>query len=57
MQHLVQEKIDEIDNQYRSILYVNWQESGTFEDGIPTDTVSFWSLLFTLLHSVFVEER
>ncbi|CAB3986321.1 zinc finger MYM-type 6-like [Paramuricea clavata] len=43
MQHLIHEKIDEIDNQYRSILYVNWQESGTFEDGIPNDTISFLS--------------
>lgn len=41
MQHLIHEKIEEIDNQYRSILYVNWQESGTFEGGIPTDTVNF----------------
>ena len=43
MQHLINEKVQEIDNQYRSILYVDWQESGVFKDGIPTDAVSFWS--------------
>ena len=43
MQHLINEKVQEIDKQYRSILYVNWQESGVFKDSIPTDAVSFWS--------------
>ena len=43
MQHLINEKVQEIDNLYRSILYVDWQESGVFKDGIPTDAVSFWS--------------
>lgn len=43
MQHLIHEKIDEIDYQYHSILYVNWQESGTYQGGIPTDIVSFWA--------------
>ena len=43
MQHLINEKVQEIDNQYRSILYVDWQESGVFKDGILTDAVSFWS--------------
>lgn len=43
MQHLINEKIQEIDNQYRSILHVNWNENGVFKDGIPTEAVSFWS--------------
>ena len=28
MQHLINEKTNEIDNQYRSILYVSWNENG-----------------------------
>ena len=36
MQHLINEKLQEIDSQYRSILYVNWNENGVFKDGIPT---------------------
>ena len=43
MQHIINEKIQEIDDQYRSILYVNWSENGVFKDGIPTEAVSFWS--------------
>ncbi len=43
MQHLIREKFEEIDNQYRSIQYVDWQESRVFKDGIPPDAVSFWS--------------
>ena len=43
MQHLINEKIQEIDNQYRSILYVDWKETNVFKDGIPDDAVSFWS--------------
>ena len=43
MQHHINEKVQEIDNQYRYILYVDWQESGVFKDGIPTEAVSFWS--------------
>ena len=29
------------DNQYRSILYVNWNENGVFKDGVPAEAVSF----------------
>ena len=43
MQHLINEKIAEIDNQYRSILSVDWKETNVFKDGIPTEAVSFWS--------------
>ena len=43
MQHLIQEKVSEIDNQYRNILYINWQDSPVFPDGIPSDAVGFWS--------------
>ena len=43
MQHLINEKLQEIDNQYRRILYVNWNENGVFKDGIPSEAVSFWS--------------
>ena len=53
MIHLAEEKIDEIDNQYRSILYVDWQESGIFEEGIPSDSVSFWSGVLTYRNGGF----
>lgn len=44
MQHLIEEKIDEIDYQYRSILHVDWNaETAVFDKGIPTDAVGFWS--------------
>ena len=43
MQHLINEKINEIDNQYRSILCVNWNENRVFKDGVPAEAVSFWS--------------
>ena len=43
LQHLINEKIAEIDNQYRGILYVDWKETNVFKDGIPTEAVSFWS--------------
>ena len=53
MIHLVEEKIDEIDNQYRSISYADWQESGIFEEGIPSDSVSFWSGVLTYRNGRF----
>ena len=43
MQHLINEKTNEIDNQYRSILYVNWNENGVFKDSVPAEAADFWS--------------
>ena len=53
MIHLAGEKIDEIDNQYRSTLYVNWREGGIFEEGIPSDSVNFWSGVLTYRNGRF----
>jgi len=41
--HLFKDKKAEIENQYRSILFVDWKESEHFkESGIPNDTAQFW---------------
>ena len=44
LQHLMGEKVYEIEEQYRKIPYIDWQESEVFQSGtIPKDTVEFWS--------------
>ena len=43
MQHLINKKIEEINNQYRSILYVDWKDTNVYKDGISNEAVSFWS--------------
>ena len=43
MLHLITEEMSEVDDQYRKILYVNWASEEIFSEGIPDDSVKFWS--------------
>eukprot|EP00794_Sanderia_malayensis_P009867 gene9867-biopygen8124 len=43
MQHLMADKLTEIDNQYRKVFLVNWSEEPMFKEGIPKESVPFWS--------------
>eukprot|EP00795_Rhopilema_esculentum_P002040 gene2040-17605_t len=52
MQHLMVDKLSEIDNQYRNIFLVNWREEPVFKDGIPQEAVAFWSGVHQYQNSV-----
>eukprot|EP00795_Rhopilema_esculentum_P000533 gene533-10216_t len=52
MQHLMVDKLSEIDNQYRNIFFVNWREEPVFKDGIPQEAVAFWSGVHQYQNSV-----
>ena len=43
MQHLLSEKLSEIDCQYRKIFLVNWNDEMIFNDEMPKEAVAFWS--------------
>lgn len=47
MQHLMAENLDELENQYRRILLHPWVEEEIFAAGIPKDTETFWSKIFS----------
>ena len=40
--HLIKDKEDLIDNQYRKILLHIWEEEEVFKDGMPREAVPFW---------------
>ena len=41
MQHLMAEKLQEIDDQYRKIFLINWGKEAVFKDGIRKEAVAF----------------
>lgn len=43
MQHLIAKEMSEMDEQYSKVLYVNSASENIFKDGVPTDSVQFWS--------------
>ena len=42
MAFLMGDKISQIEDQYRKILHVVWNEEDCFQDGIPKESVQFW---------------
>ena len=46
MQHLMANKLQEIDEQYREILFVNWGEEAV---GIPNEAVAFWTVFLIMI--------
>ena len=52
LQHLIKSDDGVIEEQYRKIIHVPWQEESTFEGNIPRDPVQFWSGVLKFKNSV-----
>ncbi|XP_068239267.1 SCAN domain-containing protein 3-like [Palaemon carinicauda] len=46
LQHLLKEDLNIYEEQYRKIICHMWSEDGVFENGIPDNSIAFWSGIF-----------